>query len=91
MPTYDYECKQCHHEFEVFQKISEPPLTLCPECGGPVRRKIGAGAGFIFKGSGFYITDYKRKEVSQNGKKDKTESKSTSLEKSSSSSSGTEK
>ncbi len=95
MPTYDYECKQCHHEFEVFQRISEPPLTVCPECGGPVRRKIGTGAGFIFKGSGFYITDYKRKETSQSRgpSQKKGEPKSSPLGKgdSSKSSSGTEK
>lgn len=86
MPTYDYECTQCHHEFEVFQKISESPLTVCPECGGLIRRKIGAGAGFIFKGSGFYITDYKRKEGS---KSEKEKTKTPLPEKESSSGSGT--
>ena len=59
MPTYEYECKKCGHEFERFQKISDPPLKRCPKCRGAIRRKIGSGAGLIFKGSGFYITDYR--------------------------------
>ncbi|MDX9701963.1 MAG: zinc ribbon domain-containing protein [Candidatus Auribacterota bacterium] len=62
MPTYEYECKECSHTFEAFQKMSDAPLTTCPECKGEVRRLIGTGAGIIFKGSGFYCTDYKRKE-----------------------------
>lgn len=60
MPTYDYVCMNCEHEFEAFQSITAGPLTECPKCGGPVKRKIGPGAGLIFKGSGFYITDYKK-------------------------------
>jgi putative FmdB family regulatory protein len=59
MPTYEYECGQCGHRFEHFQGMSEAPLTVCPECGGAVRRLIGTGGGIIFKGSGFYATDYK--------------------------------
>jgi len=59
MPTYDYECKKCHYHFEEFQSIMEEPLTRCPKCGGRVERLIGTGAGFIFKGSGFYATDYR--------------------------------
>ncbi|MFO8006639.1 MAG: zinc ribbon domain-containing protein [Candidatus Brocadiia bacterium] len=60
MPTYEYRCKHCGHEFEVFQSITAEPLKECPECGGNgVERLIGAGAGIIFKGSGFYATDYK--------------------------------
>ena len=60
MPTYDYQCKRCKHEFEEFQSITADPLTKCPECGRNVlQRLIGPGAGLIFKGSGFYITDYK--------------------------------
>jgi putative FmdB family regulatory protein len=59
MPTYDYVCKVCSNEFEIFQKMNEPPLEKCPQCGGKVNRKIGGGAGLLFKGSGFYITDYK--------------------------------
>lgn len=59
MPTYDYKCDKCGHEFERFQRISDAPLKRCPECKGRVRRMIGAGAGLLFKGSGFYITDYR--------------------------------
>ncbi|MBN2051024.1 MAG: zinc ribbon domain-containing protein [Spirochaetales bacterium] len=59
MPTYDYECLECGHVFEQFQKMSDPPLTECPACGGSVRRLIGGGLGVIFKGSGFYVTDNK--------------------------------
>lgn len=59
MPTYDYKCDKCGHEFERFQRISDAPLKQCPKCKGRVRRMIGAGAGLLFKGSGFYITDYR--------------------------------
>ena len=58
MPTYEYECDQCGERFEKFQKITADPLKTCPKCGGPVRRLIGPGAAIIFKGSGFYATDY---------------------------------
>ncbi|MBM4168889.1 MAG: zinc ribbon domain-containing protein [Ignavibacteria bacterium] len=62
MPTYDYVCKECEFTFEEFQPISANPLTDCPHCGKPsLRRKMGTGAGMIFKGSGFYLTDYVRK------------------------------
>jgi len=61
MPTYDYRCEACGHSFELFQSIKADPVTTCPECREErVRRVIGAGGGFIFKGSGFYITDYAR-------------------------------
>lgn len=59
MPTYEYVCRKCGHEFEAFQKITDPPLKRCPKCRGAVRRKIGGGAALIFKGSGFYATDYR--------------------------------
>ncbi len=59
MPTYEYECRKCGHEFEFFQSITAAPLKKCPKCRGSLRRKIGSGAGLIFKGSGFYITDYR--------------------------------
>jgi len=62
MPTYEYECTACPNAFEKFQPITAKPLRKCPECGKPVRRLIGAGAGIIFRGSGFYETDYKRKK-----------------------------
>ena len=60
MPTYEYECRDCGHEFEVFQQMSDKRLKKCPQCGGKLQRLIGAGAGIIFKGGGFYETDYKR-------------------------------
>lgn len=60
MPTYDYVCKKCDHAWEEFQSITAKPTRKCPECGkAAAERKIGPGAGFIFKGSGFYITDYR--------------------------------
>ena len=65
MPTYDYECNACHHAFEALQSMSEPKLTQCPACGKEaLTRLIGTGGGVIFKGSGFYETDYKRKSES---------------------------
>jgi len=60
VPTYDYKCEQCGSEFELFQGITDEPLKECPDCGGKVRRLIGSGGAVIFKGSGFYATDYKR-------------------------------
>lgn len=62
MPHYDYECKKCGYRFERFQKITDKPLMHCPKCKGSVRRLIGAGCGLIFKGSGFYATDYKKRK-----------------------------
>lgn len=60
MPTYDYACEACRHEFEEFQSITAAPLRKCPSCGQPkLRRLIGPGAGVLFKGSGFYQTDYR--------------------------------
>ncbi|HEY0944796.1 MAG TPA: FmdB family zinc ribbon protein [Opitutaceae bacterium] len=68
MPTYDYACTECGHEFEAFQSMNDQPLTTCPACKEPkVKRKIGGGAGLIFKGSGFYITDYKNKPKPSGG------------------------
>jgi len=75
MPTYDYRCDACGQAFEAFQRMSEDPLVECPSCGEPkLRRLIGAGAGIIFKGSGFYETDYKRsrKEPKKDDKKTET-------------------
>jgi putative FmdB family regulatory protein len=67
MPTYDYKCNKCNYTFELFQKMTDEPMKECPKCKGPVIRLIGAGAGPIFKGSGFYQTDYKN-----NGKNNKS-------------------
>lgn len=61
MPTYDYECTACGNRFEAFQKINDKPLTSCPKCHKKVKRLIGSGSGIIFKGSGFYSTDYRKK------------------------------
>jgi len=72
MPTYEYECKKCRI-FDVFQSITAKPLQKCPQCGGKVRRLIGRGAGIIFKGSGFYQTDYR----SDHYKKQAAEEKKT--------------
>jgi putative FmdB family regulatory protein len=61
MPTYEYVCPKCGHEFEQFQQMSDPPLRRCPQCKKlGVKRLVGKGAGLIFKGTGFYITDYKK-------------------------------
>lgn len=60
MPTYEYECTSCHIRFEKFQSIKDDPLSMCPECNGTLKRLISAGMGIIFKGSGFYTTDYKK-------------------------------
>lgn len=60
MPTYEYECQKCGHQFEVFQSIKDAPKKACPECKGRVKRLLGTGAGLLFKGSGFYITDYRK-------------------------------
>ena len=68
MPTYEYECKKCNDTFDVFQNMSDKPLKKCPECGGKVQRLIGTGAGIIFKGSGFYQTDYRSSEYRDQAK-----------------------
>ena len=78
MPTYEYVCDKCGHEFEKFQSMKDAPLSVCPKdlCKlkkwgkGKVRKTIGAGAGLIFKGSGFYITDYRSEGYKQAAKKD---------------------
>ena len=67
MPTYEYECLECRHRFEVFQKINDNPVANCEKCKGSVKRLIAAGVGIIFKGSGFYVNDYKKKSDSSNG------------------------
>ena len=62
MPTYDYECTSCGYRFEKFQSMNDSLLKTCPKCKESVRRLISAGSGIIFKGSGFYATDYKKKD-----------------------------
>ncbi len=64
MPIYEYKCTLCRYEFSQFQGIKEPPLKMCPKCGGLVERLISGGVGLIFKGTGFYQTDYKNKKPS---------------------------
>jgi putative FmdB family regulatory protein len=78
MPTYDYECDACGHTFELFQSISEPVKKKCPDCGKPkLRRLFGTGAAVVFKGSGFYQTDYRSDSYKKAAEKDKPgESKS---------------
>lgn len=85
MPNYDYECQKCGHEFEFFQSMNDDKLTDCPEesCDGNVKRLMGTGAGIIFKGSGFYETDYKRgADYKAAAKADSGESSSKSSSKS---------
>ena len=72
MPTYDYACQACDHEFETFQAITAKPLRKCPQCGKfRLKRLIGIGAGVIFKGSGFYETDYRSDSYKQSAKAEK--------------------
>ena len=70
MPTYEYECQKCGHLFERFQNMSDERVKTCPECRGKVKRLLGAGAGIIFKGSGFYQTDYRSDRYKSDSKKD---------------------
>ncbi len=72
MPTYAYKCDHCEHDFELFQSITAQPVKKCPECKkSKVRRLIGTGAGIIFKGSGFYETDYRSANYKKAAEKDK--------------------
>ena len=83
MPTYEYLCSKCGHEFEKFQSIADKPLDVCPKelCAqkkwgrGKVKKKISAGAGLIFKGSGFYITDYRSEKYKEAAKKESAAAK----------------
>lgn len=72
MPTYEYACSKCEKTFEVFQSMKDKPLTKCPDkaCKGKVKRLLGTGAGLIFKGSGFYITDYRSEGYKSAAKSD---------------------
>ncbi len=75
MPTYDYKCNNCGYTFELFQKMSEDPISECPKCKNKVKRLIGAGSGPIFKGTGFYQTDYKNPTKNISNKPDPKPSK----------------
>jgi putative FmdB family regulatory protein len=76
MPIYEYQCSNCGHKLEELQRISEEPLTKCPHCGkDTLKRLIGGGAGLIFKGSGFYLTDYKKSPASDKSKGSANEKK----------------
>ncbi|NUQ63128.1 MAG: zinc ribbon domain-containing protein [Pirellulales bacterium] len=78
MPTYDYECDACGHGFELFQRISENPKRKCPECGKQkLRRLIGPGAAIMFKGSGFYSTDYRSESYKKAASAEKSGSSSS--------------
>ena len=70
MPTYEYKCLECGHRFEAFQSMTDPLLRKCDACGGKLKRLIGTGAGFIFKGAGFYATDYRSESYRQAEKKE---------------------
>jgi putative FmdB family regulatory protein len=75
MPTYEYRCKSCGHEFEEFQSMSSEPLVMCPKCANPsLKRLMSSGVGLVFKGSGFYLTDYKKSSASLSPNSSKTES-----------------
>ena len=87
MPIYEYRCLECNHQDEHLQKVSEPPLTVCPSCGKPSYKKLLSAAGFQLKGSGWYATDFRNKGSKPSEKKDakpesKTESKPDSATKS---------
>lgn len=71
MPTYEYKCLECDERFELFQNMTDDPVTTCPSCKGRVKRLIGSGAGIIFKGSGFYATDYRSESYRQGVKSEK--------------------
>jgi putative FmdB family regulatory protein len=76
MPTYEYQCDACNHNFDEFQSMKDEPLTKCPKCKKKkLRRLIGAGTGFIFRGSGFYITDYRSEAYKADAKADAEASK----------------
>ena len=79
MPTYEYKCRECGHKLEIFQSMNDAVLTTCPECKtDSLKRLIGTGAGIIFKGSGFYQTDYRSESYNKSAKKDTETSTSTS-------------
>jgi putative FmdB family regulatory protein len=74
MPTYSYRCRRCGNEFEKFQKMNEPPRARCPKCRGAAERLISGGGGLLFKGGGFYITDYRSEGYKKAAKAESGES-----------------
>lgn len=86
MPTYDYECRN-GHRFELIQKMTDEPVAECPECGAEAKRLISGGSGFLFKGEGFYITDYRSDEYKKKASAEKPSSGGSSGSSSDSSSS----
>lgn len=70
MPTYEYRCPSCGESFEKFQRMSDDPVADCPACGKPAERRLSGGAGLLFKGSGFYITDYRSDSYKSAAKSD---------------------
>lgn len=79
MPTYTYLCKSCGHKYDKLQNITAEPDKICPECQGEVERLIGGGSGIVFKGSGFYVTDYKKN--SNNNSKNNSNTQNTNNQK----------
>jgi putative FmdB family regulatory protein len=77
MPTYEYECQKCGHHYELYQSIKDAPKRTCPRCRGRVKRLLGTGAGLIFKGSGFYTTDYRKPAYKEAAKKESGPSTTT--------------
>ncbi len=90
MPTYSYQCKRCDHVHDVFHGMTASPRIKCDVCGGPCKRLLGSGAGIIFKGSGFYETDYKKKgkAPAKEGVKEKSASSASETKPAESKSSG---
>ena len=79
MPTYEYQCEACEHNFDEFQSIKDKPLKKCPQCGkNKLRRIFGAGAAILFKGSGFYETDYRSESYKKSAKADQEAAKPSS-------------
>ncbi|MFI5279108.1 MAG: FmdB family zinc ribbon protein [Gemmatimonadales bacterium] len=91
MPTYEYRCPKCGTEFEAFQKITSKPVAKCPRCGAKAKRLMSAGAGLVFKGSGFYLTDYGRSGQQAKQAKVESDSSASSTEKSGDKKSGGDK
>lgn len=81
MPTYQYRCSKCGHEFEEFQSMTDEPITVCPKCHGRTRRLITGGSGLLFKGSGFYITDYRSSQYKADQKKESSASSGSTTDK----------